>query len=202
MKSLISAAALAAALFITNAAPALAAKPDAYTFDKVHTQIFFSVSHLSFSFSTGSFTGFDGGFSFSEEKPEQSSVEVTIDANSLSLHDDKWEEHVKSADFLNVAAHPSIKFKSSKVEKTGDNTGRITGDLTLLGVTQPVTLEVVFNKAAIHPYSKQFVAGFSATGSLNRSAFGMDYGLPGIGDEVNISIEVEGIRTEPAPKAP
>lgn len=201
MKKLISAAIVAGALF-TLAAPAYAAKPDAYTFDKVHTQIFFSVSHLGFSFSTGSFTGFDGGFTFSEEKPEQSSVNVTIDASSLSLHDAKWEEHVKSADFLNVAEHPSISFKSTKVEKTGDNTGRITGDLTLLGVTKPVTLEVVFNKAAIHPYSKQFVAGFSATAALMRSDFGMDYGLPGIGDEVNISIEVEGIRTEPAPKAP
>lgn len=201
MKKLIAAATVAGALF-TLAAPAYAAKPDAYTFDKVHTQIFFSVSHLGFSFSTGSFTGFDGGFTFSEEKPEQSSVNVTIDASSLSLHDAKWEEHVKSADFLNVAEHPSISFKSTKVEKTGDNTGRITGDLTLLGVTKPVTLEVVFNKAAIHPYSKQFVAGFSATAALMRSDFGMDYGLPGIGDEVNISIEVEGIRTEPAPKAP
>lgn len=201
MKKLISAAIVAGALFMV-AAPAYAAKPDAYTFDKVHTQIFFSVSHLGFSFSTGSFTGFDGGFTFSAEKPEQSSVNVTIDASSLSLHDAKWEEHVKSADFLNVAEHPSISFKSTKVEKTGDNTGRITGDLTLLGVTKPVTLEVVFNKAAIHPYSKQFVAGFSATAALMRSDFGMDYGLPGIGDEVNISIEVEGIRTEPAPKAP
>lgn len=201
MKKLIAAAIVAGALF-TLAAPAYAAKPDAYTFDKVHTQIFFSVSHLGFSFSTGSFTGFDGGFTFSTEKPEQSSVNVTIDASSLSLHDAKWEEHVKSADFLNVAEHPSISFKSTKVEKTGDNTGRITGDLTLLGVTKPVTLEVVFNKAAIHPYSKQFVAGFSATAALMRSDFGMDYGLPGIGDEVNISIEVEGIRTEPAPKAP
>jgi len=201
MKKLMSAAIVAGALFM-GAAPVYAAKPDAYTFDKVHTQIFFSVSHLGFSFSTGSFTGFDGGFTFSEEKPEQSSVNVTIDASSLSLHDAKWEEHVKSADFLNVAEHPSISFKSTKVEKTGDNTGRITGDLTLLGVTKPVTLEVVFNKAAIHPYSKQFVAGFSATAALMRSDFGMDYGLPGIGDEVNISIEVEGIRTEPAPKAP
>jgi polyisoprenoid-binding protein YceI len=68
--------------------PALAAKTDAFTFDKTHTQIFFSVSHLGFSFSTGSFTTFDGGFTFSEQKPEQSTVNVTIDAASLSLHDE------------------------------------------------------------------------------------------------------------------
>jgi polyisoprenoid-binding protein YceI len=67
-----------------------------------------------------------------------------------------------------------------------------------LGVTKPVTLDVIFNKGGIHPYSKKYVAGFSATGKLNRSEFGMTYGLPGVGDEVNISIEVEGIREEPA----
>jgi len=200
MRMHLSAALIAAALFFS--APAQAGKPDAFTFDKTHTQIFFSVSHLGFSFSTGSFTDFDGGFSFSEQKPEQSSVQVAIDAASLSLHDAKWEEHLKSADFLNVAEHPKITFKSTKVEKTGDTAGRITGDLTLLGVTKPVTLDVIFNKAAIHPYSKQFVAGFSAKTSINRSDFGMDYGLPGIGDEVNITIEVEGIRTEEPPKKP
>jgi polyisoprenoid-binding protein YceI len=199
MKNLFSVTLMAALLL---SPPALAAKPDAFTFDKTHTQIFFSVSHLGFSFSTGSFTGFDGGFTFSEQKPEQSSVNVSIDAASLSLHDDKWEEHVKSADFLDVAAHPKIIFKSTKVEKTGDKAGRVTGDLTLLGVTRPVTLDVIFNKAAIHPYSKQFVAGFSAKTSINRSDFGMDYGLPGIGDEVNITLEVEGIRTENTPKTP
>lgn len=178
-------------------APLLAAsKADSYTFDKVHTQIFFSVSHLGFSFSTGSFTGFDGGFSFDRTKPENSAVNVTIDTGSLRLNDAKWEEHVTSEDFLNVAAFPSMTFKSTKVEKTGDNTGRITGDLTLLGVTKPVTLDVVFNKAAIHPYSKNYVAGFSAKAALNRSDFGMTYGLPGIGDEVNITLEVEGIRSE------
>jgi len=185
-----------------GAPSALAAKPDAFTFDKTHTQILFSVSHLGFSFSTGSFTGFDGGFTFSEQKPEQSAVNVSIDAASLSLHDEKWEEHVKSADFLNVETHPKITFKSTKVEKTGDNTGRITGDLTLLGVTKAVTLDVIFNKAAIHPHNKQFVAGFSGKASINRSDFGMEYGLPGIGDEVNITLEVEGIRTEEPPKKP
>lgn len=192
---------ICAALFYGPPA-AQAAKPDAFTFDKTHTQIFFSVSHLGFSFSTGSFTRFDGGFTFSEQKPEQSSINVTIDAASLSLHDEKWEEHVKSVDFLDVATHPKIIFKSTKVEKTGDNTGRVTGDLTLLGVTKPVTLEVIFNKAAVHPYTKQYVAGFSGKTSINRSDFGMDYGLPGIGDEVNITLEVEGIRTEAAAKKP
>ena len=199
---------LAAALFaglMMTAMPALAAKKlpaDSYAFDKVHTQIMFSVSHLGFSFSTGSFTVFDGGFTFDEAKPESSTVNVTIDTDSITLHDDKWEEHMKSEDFFNVAAFPTMTFKSTLAEKTGDNTGRLTGDLTLLGVTKPVTLDVIFNKGAVHPYSKQYVAGFSATGALKRSDFGMVYGLPGIGDEVNITLEVEGIRNETAAPAP
>lgn len=196
MKRLFAACLTAGMICLSQPAAAKKTDADSYTFDKVHTQIMFSVSHLGFSFSTGSFTGFDGGFTFDEAKPENSSVQVTIDTNSITLHDAKWEEHLKSEDFFNTAAHPLMTFKSTKVEKTGDKTGRVTGDLTLLGVTKPVTLDVIFNKAAVHPYSKQYVAGFSASGTLNRSDFGMVYGLPGIGDEVNITIEVEGIRSE------
>ena len=199
MRNTLAAALLAGLMALSS--PALAAKKsaaDSYAFDKVHTQVMFSVSHLGFSFSTGSFTTFDGGFTFDEAKPENSTVNVTIDTDSITLHDDKWEEHMKSEDFFNVAAFPTMTFKSTLAEKTGDNTGRLTGDLTLLGVTKPVTLDVIFNKGAVHPYTKQYVAGFSATGTLKRSDFGMVYGLPGIGDEVNITLEVEGIRNEAA----
>lgn len=191
---------LAAAALLLAASPAFAAKGDDFTFDKVHTQIGFTVSHLGYSFSQGRFTGFDGGFTFDAEKPEAAAVNVTIDTGSLVMHDAEWEKHLKGEDFFNTAAFPAMTFKSTKIEKTGDNTGRLTGDLTLLGVTKPVTLDVIFNKASVHPYSRKFVAGFSATGALKRSDFGMDYGLPGIGDDVNIIIEVEGIRTDPPAK--
>lgn len=181
---------------LMGAKSAAAADAPKFTFDKAHTQIFFSVSHLGFSYSTGKFTDFDGSFTFDEEKPESSKVDVTIDTNSLTMDDEAWEKHLKNEDFFNVEKFPAMTFKSSQIEKTGDKTGRLTGDLTLLGVTKPVTLDVIFNKGGIHPYSKKYVAGFSATGKLNRSEFGMEYGLPGIGDEVNITIEVEGIREE------
>lgn len=183
---------------LAAAKTAAAAEAPKFTFDKAHTQIFFSVSHLGFSYSTGKFTGFDGSFTFDEAKPESSKIDVTIDTNSLTMDDEAWEKHLKNEDFFNVEKFPAMTFKSTQIEKTGDNTGRVTGDLTLLGVTKPVTLDVIFNKGGIHPYSKKYVAGFSVTGKLNRSDFGMTYGLPGVGDEVNISIEVEGIREEPA----
>lgn len=200
MKTTLSTLAL---LALVALAPLVAAKPavaatDKFSFDKAHTQIFFSVSHLGYSFSTGKFTGFDGSFHFNPEKPEQGKIDVTIDTNSISFNDEAWENHMKNEDFFNVEKFPTMTFKSTKVEKTGENTGRVTGDLTLLGVTKPVTLDVIHNKSGIHPYNKKYVAGFSATGKLNRSDFGMTYGLPGVGDEVSISIEVEGIRDEPA----
>lgn len=183
---------------LAGARTAAAAPADKFSFDKAHTQIFFSVSHLGYSFSTGKFTGFDGSFHFNPDKPEQGKVDVTIDTNTITMDDEAWEKHLKNEDFFNVEKFPAMTFKSTKIEKTGENTGRITGDLTLLDVTKPVTLDVIYNKSGIHPYSKKYVAGFSATGKLNRSDFGMTYGLPGVGDEVSISIEVEGIRDEPA----
>ena len=188
--------AAAAVLLMTSFSAPAHADAVEYKFDTVHSQIIFHVDHLGFSKREGEFLDFDGQFMFDEARPENSSVNVTIDTNSISMDDDKWEEHMKNADFFNVAQFPAMTFNSTSVEQTGANTGKIHGDLTLLGITKPVTLDVVFNKAGVHPYSQKYVAGFSATTALDRSAFGMNYGLPGIGDRVDINIEVEGIRAE------
>lgn len=185
----------ALAVVVAWGAPA-GAESASYTFDTAHTQVMFAVDHLGFSKSHGRFRTFGGGFSFDEEAVEASSIDVTIDTASVDMGDKAWEDHLKNADFFNVAQHPKMKFKSTAVEKTGENAGRVTGDLTLLGVTKPVTLDVTFNKAGIHPYSKKYIAGFSATGKLNRSDWGMGYGLPAVGDEITLNIQVEGIREE------
>ena len=182
-----SALLLAASLFV--ATPAAAAQ---YTFEKPHTQIIFAVGHLGFSHSHGMFTDFSGGFTFDEAAPEKSTVDVTIQTASIDMRHDKWNEHLKNADFFNVEQFPTMTFKSTAVEVTGEKTAKLTGNLTLLGVTKPVTLDVTYNKSGVHPYSKKYVSGFSATGTLNRSDFGMTYGLPGVADEVRLIIEVEG----------
>ena len=174
------------------------AAPVEYSFDTVHSQIIFHVDHLGFSKSEGEFLDFDGQLIFDEEAPEASSVNVTIDTSSISLDDQAWDDHMKNSDFFNVAQFPAITFNSTAVETTGEKTGKIHGDLTILGVTKPVTLDVVYNKSGVHPYSQKYVSGFSATTSLNRSDFGMEYGLPGIGDNVDINIEVEAIRNDAA----
>lgn len=177
-------------------APASAA-PEKYTFDAAHTQIIFKVSHLGFSKSQGRFTKFDGGFTFDPEKPTASSIDVTIDANSINMLSTPWEEHLKGDDFFNVKKFPTIHFKSKKITKTSDTTGNIAGDLTMLGVTRTVDLDVEFNKAGQHPMSKAHIAGFTATAHLKRSDFGMNYGVEmGLGDDVQIEIQVEGVRQD------
>ncbi len=174
------------------------AAPQNFTLESPHTQILFSVSHLGFSHSYGKFTGYEGTIVFDPAAPATSSVDVTIDAKSVDLNNEKWNDHVKSADILDVEKFPSITFKSTKIEVTGEKTANITGDLTIHGVTKPVVLATVFNKLDKHPMKGDVVAGFSATASFKRSDFGVSYGLPNVGDDMNIIIEVE---TNPAEKA-
>jgi polyisoprenoid-binding protein YceI len=179
---------------IAFSATAAQAAPEKYTFDPVHTQVMFSVDHIGFSHSHGKFLKFDGGFTFDADKVEASAVNVKIDTASLNMDDGTWEEHLKGENFFNVAKFPAMTFKSTKIEKSGEKEGKLTGELTVLGVTKPVTLDVKWNKSGVHPYSQQYIAGFSASGVIKRSDFGMTYGLPGIGDEVALNIQVEGVR--------
>ncbi len=167
-----------------------------YDLDKPHTQILFFVDHLGFSKSEGEFLDYEGHFLFNRSEPEKSSVEVTIQTASLDMGDEKWDEHMKGADFFNVEKFPAMTFKSTNIKVTGENTAEITGDLTLLGVTKPVTLNVHYNNSGKHAFSGKYVSGFSATAKLKRSDFGMTYGLPLVGDEVDIRLEVEGNRRE------
>lgn len=180
--------------FLVSGSSAQAAEE--YSFDKTHTQILFFVSHLGFSMSQGEFLDYDGGFIIDRDAPENSSVEVSIKTASIDMDDDKWDAHMKNDDFFDVEQFPEMTFKSDGVEMTGENTANVTGDLTLLGVSKPVTLSVVHNKSGFHPYSGKNVAGFSATGMIKRSDFGMDYGLPSVADDVEIRIEVEGVLAE------
>jgi len=174
---------------------AVAQAADTYDIDPVHTQILFFVSHLGYSNSEGEFHKFAGKYRFDPADWGTASVNVTIETESLSLDDAAWDKHLKSADFFNVEKFPQVTFRSTRVEKTGENTGRVAGELTLLGVTKPVTLDLQFNKAAEFPMSKKFKSGFSATTTIKRSEWGMTFGVPmGIGDEVKIRLEVEGFR--------
>lgn len=169
---------------------------DNYTLEPVHTQILFFCDHLGFSKSQGEFMQFDGSFTFDPEKPENSSAEVSINTASINMDNQKWDDHMKNEDFFNVEKYPSMTFKSTKVENITSNEMNLQGELTMLGQTHPVILKVTHNKSGVHPFSGKFIAGFSATTTVKRSQFGMTYGLPALGDDIEIRLEVEGVKSE------
>ncbi len=178
---------------ITMAAPAKA-QIEIYDFDKAHTQILFFADHLGFSKSQGKFLDYEGQFTFDRTKPEDSSVEITIKTNSIDMDHERWDKHMKSDDFFDVESFPEMAFKSTAIEVTGEKTANITGDLTILGITKPVTLKAIHNKSGKHPFNQKYVSGFSATATLDRSEWGMEYGLPLMKSTVELSISVEGVR--------
>ena len=181
--------ALAVAIALTPAASVAA--PVTYAFDTVHSRLTFYVSHMGYSNSVGQLSIAPGTFSFDTADWSKGQVTATLPADSLAFGDAKWDAHIKSADFLDAAKFPSITFTATKVEQTGTNTGTLTGDLTVHGVTKPVTLQLRLNGAGMHPMMKVPAIGFTATGKLKRSDFGVAAYVPMVGDELDIRLEVE-----------
>ena len=181
--------ATAAAVLALGASPALAA--DEFAFDHSHTHVLFFVDHLGFSTTQGEFLEFDGTLMLDTEAPENSSVTVSIATDSIDTGYADRDEHLRNSDFFNVEEYPEMTFASTGVTVTGENSAEVAGDLTILGVTQPVTLDVTLNGLGAHPFNGSTVAGFSATTTISRSEFGMDFGVPAIGDEIEIRIETE-----------
>ncbi len=166
-----------------------------FEIDPTHSNIFFLVEHLGYSRMVGQFQDFSGVFVFDTQDPGSGSVEVAIKTASVDTDHDKRDDHLRSPDFFNAAEFPEMAFKSTSIEVTGDKTGKITGEMTLLGVTKPITIDVTFNKLAPHPlpqYNGVVVAGFSGRGSLKRSDFGMKTFAPALGDEIEVWLEIEG----------
>lgn len=166
-----------------------------YKIDPNHTHVLFLVDHLGFSKMVGLFTHVGGTFSFDPANVKASKLAVTVKTASLQTQFTPRDNDLKGADWFNVTEFPDMKFVGTSYAKKDDKTGTITGNLTLLGVTKPVVLEVTFNKAGVRPSDKVEAAGFSARGQLKRSDFGMKTFLPYIGDEVDLLIETEGIRS-------
>ena len=135
-----------------------------------------------------------GAIGFDSANPAASKLNVDVKTGSLQTQFGPRDADLKGADWFNVAEFPDMTFVGKTFTKKGDKTGEVTGDLTLLGVTKPVTLEVTFNKAGVRPTDKADTVGFSARGSLKRSDFGMKTFIPYIGDKIDLIIETEAIR--------
>jgi len=172
------------------------AHAETYQVDPTHTNILLRVSHIGFSNMVLEALKPEGTLTFDQNNPENSEVHITLRAANIDGDDQKFNAHLQSADFFNVTEHPVVTFKSTGVEVTGADKGRVMGELTLLGVTKPVALDVTFNKVGVNPFNQKETAGFTATASLNRSDFGMGYGLPAIGDEITVDINLEAIKVQ------
>lgn len=170
-----------------------------FRFDPVHSQVFFSISHEGYSQSTGRFAIKDGFFAFDNGDWSQSKVDATIDIASLDMGHADWSDKIKSA-YLDAVTYPTAHFVGKSVEKTGEKTGVIHGELTLLGHKQPVDLRVTFNRSGVDGYTMRYIAGFSAAATFKRSAFGLTRSAESIGDDVSVHIEVEGVRDGDAEK--
>lgn len=200
MRNRLAMAAATALLCGVGAAVAqqLPANPDpskvrsaSYVLDKSHAKLNWGVSHFGFSTYTGEFTDFDARLRLDARAPERSNLAVRVNTASVETNDDKLDEHLRSADFFDVAKHPSASFQSTRVEVTGPRSARVFGNLTMLGRTRPLALEVAFNGAGENPVSKTYTVGFSAEGTIRRSEYGMTTFVPGIGDDVKLTISGE-----------
>jgi polyisoprenoid-binding protein YceI len=165
-----------------------------YTLDPTHTQIVFSWNHFGYSNPTAQFGKVDGTLNFDEANPTKASVEVKIPLASVNSNVPKLDEHLQKDEFFDSAKYPDATFKSTKVEKgAAKNKLKVTGDLTLHGVTKPVVLDVTVNKVGEHPMRKAPAAGFEASTTVKRSDFGISKYVPMVSDEIKIHITSEAI---------
>ena len=167
-----------------------------YRIDSTHTNVTWHASHFGFSKPSGQFSDVSGTIGIDRDNPQNNTVEVTINADSMTTGLEKFDDHLKSSDFFDVENYPKITFKSSAISPYTKSKARIRGHLNLLGVDKMVTLKVKLNKEGKNPISQKQTIGFSATTTIKRSDFGMKFGLPGIDDEVEITIEAEAILVE------
>jgi polyisoprenoid-binding protein YceI len=182
---------LAATALVMLSGPAFAAA-ETYNFDPNHTNILWHANHFGFSNPSGHFAIKEGSVTLDEASPANSSVNVTIDVKSLATGIPQFDDHLKAEGFLNADKFPEATFKSTKVEVAeGGQAAKVLGDLTLHGVTKPVTLDVKLNKIGENPMNKKKSAGFSATTTIKRSDFGIDKYVPAVSDELQIGIEAE-----------
>ena len=171
--------------------PAMAA-PVTYQLDPHHTMVLFSWNHFGYSNPTADLGLGEGTVVFDEKNPAKSSVQVTLPLASLDTHVSALDEHLKKPDFLDADKYPTVTFKSTKVQALGEHKFKVTGDLTVHGVTKTVVLDATLNKVGPHPMDKAQSIGFDATASIKRSDFGVNAYVPNVSDAITIRITTEG----------
>ena len=188
---------LACALACAGAANA--AGPETYSLDPVHTRVVFLVEHAGFSHAIGAVSGSSGTIRFDRDDWRSAQLDVTVPLTRLDLGDAKWNAAALASNLLDGKRYPEARFVSTQVEPIDAEHAKACGNLTLHGVTGPVCMEVTFNALKRHPLPPfRRTAGFSATATLSRKAFGIDAWPSVIGDEVKLLIEAEAVRSRAA----
>ncbi len=194
-----------ALLSLILASQPLAVQAEKYTLDAVHTSVIFGISHMGFSYTYGRFNTVAGSYVLDEANPAASSFQLTIDAASIDTNDAKRDGHLRGADFLSTNEFPTITFQSTSVTTEQAEAGaapdgsaggiiyQVKGDLTMHGVKREVTLPLRLLKVGVSPMDSKKHSGFLCETRLARSEFGMTNMIPGVGDEVAVTISFEGI---------
>ena len=182
-----------AALTLSVALPLSALAADSYTIDSPHTFPNFTINHLGFSTMHGRFDKTSGTVTLDRAK-QSGSVDIAIETASVSTGYSKRDDHLKSPDFFNAAEFPNITYKSTAMHFNGDKPASVDGNLTISGVTKPVTLKIDEFNCGTNPMNKKDECGAAASAQIKRSDFGVKYGLPNIGDDVKLEFEIEAVK--------
>lgn len=181
-----------AALALAIALPVTA--QETYVGDPAHTYAFFETGHLGVSWLRGRFNKTSSAKVILDRTARKGSIDVVIDTASLDTGHEARDKHLRSADYLDVEKFPAISFKSNNLKFDGDNLVGADGDLTMMGVTRPVSLKVTLFRCIQHPANKKDMCGADASAAIKRSEFGIKRGAVGIGDDVRISIQIEAYK--------
>ncbi|EMR5774473.1 YceI family protein [Acinetobacter baumannii] len=187
-------------LAVALASTVTLAAPVDYKIDPTHTATVFSWNHFGFSTPSANFSDIQGVIKVDNAKPANSSVNVTIPLSSVNTNVPALDKEFQEEAWFNAAKYPNITFKSTKVETKDKKHFKITGDLTVKGITKPIVLDAVLNKQGEHPMAKVPAIGFNATTSFNRSDFGLGNYVPNVGDKITVNITTEATAASAAKK--
>ena len=174
-------------------AAAAQAAPTAYEINANHTQVLFGYTHFGYSHITGRFDKVEGTFNFDPAAPTKSDISVSIPISGISTGVPDLDKELQNETLFDAGKYPTATFKSTSVKSTGKDKLAVSGDLSIHGVTHPVTLAVTINKVGMHPMAGRAAAGFDASTTLKRSDFGISKYVPNVSDEVQVHITLEAV---------